>query len=330
MRSLKRVALALLLLSTHSTPAFAEEPTSSPTDARARAMRTYDEGSAAFAAKRYKDAIDLFLEADRLVSSAALAFNISLAYEAMGDVSSTLRWSREYLRRAPDADDRHEVAGKVSHMEQNLRDKGVQQLMVLSTPRGATVLVDGDPRGVTPWAGDLPPGLHDIELRLANHSVARREITLTPDRALDLSVDLERETPVPAPPRHPNEGGPKPSMEAAGVAAFGPLPIAGLSLAGAGVAAFGASVGLEVARAGREADARAAMRQVDAMSHLEAMEDLQLGARVAAGVGAGLLATGGTLLVVGLVTDRPIDESSPKVSASCSGEGCYFSMKSAF
>src|SRR5205814_3706725 len=116
------------------------------------------------ASGRYADAVEQFLAADRLAPSAALSYDVARAYEKLGQASLALRWYRDYLRRAHDAPDAEQVRRTVRTLQNTLRDKGVQQVTVRSTPRGATVAIDGEPVGVTPWSGDLPPGRHRATL----------------------------------------------------------------------------------------------------------------------------------------------------------------------
>ncbi len=117
------LAIVLGAMGAHASVCLADPPAPPSDAARAEAMKKYEEGSKAFAAKQYKDAIDLFLAADQTVPNADLAYNTSLAYEAMGDAESALRWAREYLRRAGAADDRTEVQGRVSKLERKLQQR---------------------------------------------------------------------------------------------------------------------------------------------------------------------------------------------------------------
>jgi tetratricopeptide (TPR) repeat protein len=76
---------------------------------RAEGKARYERGAAAYSAGRFKDAIDLFLQADALASSAALSFNIARAYEKIGDDAASLQWYRDFRRREESrADDRQE------------------------------------------------------------------------------------------------------------------------------------------------------------------------------------------------------------------------------
>ena len=163
-------------------------------------VRAYEEG-------RYRDAVDLLLEADRAMHSPAFAYNIGLAYEAMEDPASALRWFRSYLREAPDTEDRPAVEKRIGALEAALQKRGIQQATVLSSPEGATVVIDGKPLGVTPWTGELVPGRHRLELTLRGHDRVERYVEVLAHRAQDFAFPLqpavEQPQPVPMPPATP-------------------------------------------------------------------------------------------------------------------------------
>jgi len=72
---------------THQPNARADAPSEEAAmeQRRAEAKSKYQEGAAAYSAGRFKDAVDLFLSADRLAPSAPLSFNIARAYEKLAD-----------------------------------------------------------------------------------------------------------------------------------------------------------------------------------------------------------------------------------------------------
>src|SRR6188768_3374685 len=163
---------------------------------RAAAKSKYQEGAAAYSAGHFKDAVDLFLAADRLAPSAPLSFNIARAYEKLADDAGALRWYRDYLRRNPEASNAATVRPLIAALAESLRKKGVQQLTVLTSPAGATVTVDDQPVGVTPWTGELPPGEHHLLLSLRGYSDTERDISLAADQPLDANVHLEQQSAV--------------------------------------------------------------------------------------------------------------------------------------
>jgi tetratricopeptide (TPR) repeat protein len=280
---------------------------------RADAKARYEQGAAAYAAGRFKDAVDLFLEADALAPSAPLSFNIARAYEKLGDDSGALRWYRDYLRRAPDAANAKDVQAAVDGLENRLAKKGVQQLTVLSTPAGATVTVDGRPVGVTPWTGDLLPGKHSVGLSLRGYDDQTLEVELAGHRSRDLTATLVQSAApvVPAatagtPAAVPVTPAPNaPAREAAS----GGLGIWPWVTLGAGGAALGGALVFELLRRGSEGDAEADDTQIGYQEKLDQMESHQTTARILAGVGGALVVTGGVLLAIDL-------GSSPKQSAA--------------
>lgn len=63
---------------------------------------------------------------------------------------------------------------------------------VVSTPSGATVLLDGERVGTTPWSTTLPVGAYDLELQLDGHHPRTRRIELRAGDATQHRVPLER------------------------------------------------------------------------------------------------------------------------------------------
>jgi hypothetical protein len=268
-------------------------------------VRAYEEG-------RYGDAIDLLLEAERAMHSPAFAYNIGIAYESMGDVPSALRWLRAYLREVPGADDSASVKERIGSLEMKLQARGVQQATVLSKPEGATVVIDGEPLGATPWTGELRPGKHQVELRLRGYQDVERYIEVQAHRAEDFSFDLAPGAP-PKAPAAPASDSPAPDDSGDAV---GPWTWVAL---GAGGLALGGAAGFEVARANATDEAREAP-QVDYEDKVDTARRYQTTARILAGVGGALLVTGTVLLVLD-ISRSP----SPPVAASCGGDGCFVS-----
>src|SRR6185295_19141018 len=99
-------------------------------DDKDAARDRFRQGAQAYSEGRFKDAIDLFFDADRLAPNPAFAYNIGLAYEELGDAANALRWYRSYLRDLPGAPDQAEVEPRIAAAEKHLRDRGVQQVTV--------------------------------------------------------------------------------------------------------------------------------------------------------------------------------------------------------
>lgn len=295
---------------------------------RAAAKTKYQQGAEAYSAGHYKDAVDLFLAADQLAPSAPLSFNIARAYEKLSDDAGALRWYRDYLRRNPDAANAANVRPLIAALAENLRKKGVQQLTVLTSPAGATVTVDDQPVGVTPWTGELAPGEHHLLLSLRGYADAEKTVSLVADQPLDANVRLEQQqlpsnVPVVAAPSAP----PPPVAPAADTAAHGKkLGIVPWVTLGAGAAALGGALTFEILRRSAEDDAKAADTQIEYQEHLQTMQGRQTAARVFLGTGGALLLTGGLMLLL----DK--DAPSHPVSAGllCLPGGCSATARGDF
>ncbi|HEY2405955.1 MAG TPA: PEGA domain-containing protein [Polyangiaceae bacterium] len=284
---------------------------------RAAAKGQYQQGVQAYEQGHFKDAVDAFLAADRLSPSAPLSFNIARAYEKLGDGSSALRWYRDYLRRSPAAPNADAVREIVSGLAAALAKKGLQQVTVLSTPVGATVSVDEQPVGVTPWTGELAPGTHHLLLSSRNYSDVERDVVLTANTPLDVSLRLELASsapiaaaPAPAPAAVPASKPASPSTATG--KKLGALPWITL---GAGAAVLGSSLTFELLRRSSESAAKNDHTQVAFQSDLDTMDSRRTAARVLLGVGGALVVAGGVMLV--------LDRSSASGSLQSVGFGCF-------
>lgn len=289
---------------------------------RERAKLEYKRGSELYSAGQFQKAVAAFMAADRLAPSAALSFNIALAYEQLADTSGTLRWYRDYLRRSPRAPNAAAVHAKIDQLSNKLSRSGLQQLTVLSTPGGATVMIDGRAVGVTPFTGDLALGQHRLQLDLPGYREPGRDIALLPNVPQDLNVAMAAAPPSPNPDKTANMASPSP-LDRDRTRRFG---IAPWLVAGTGVVGLGTALGFELARRSDEDAASRATNQIEFKVHSDAMERHQTTARVLGGVGGALLVTG-TVLVLFNNEQTP---SAPRMGLDCTFKGCTASATGSF
>jgi tetratricopeptide (TPR) repeat protein len=189
---------------TPAPPPLKSEPEGPEAEGKARAQAIFEQAVAAYKEGRYFDAVDLFLETNRIYPDSKLYFNVARAYEAHGNSAGALRYYREYLRRTPAAADRTDVEASVRQHELALSQKGVQQMTVLSTPDSAVLSIDGRPLALTPWTGETWPGKHRLKLTHAGFVEGQQIVELLPHRSMDVQVELQAEPPPrPAPPPAP-------------------------------------------------------------------------------------------------------------------------------
>jgi tetratricopeptide (TPR) repeat protein len=295
--------------------------------ARQAAQAKYRQGAAAYSSGRYTEAIDLFRQADRLTPSAALSFNIARAYEKIGDGPSTLAWYRDYLRRSPRAQDAAEVGRSIDRLEAELAGKGVQQVTVLSTPSGATIVMDDQPVGVTPWTGELSPGTHGVSIRLRGYADAEQTFVLSSADAMDVSVLLDPESSTSSPRLLTSAGSREVPMDTQPASRSRVTRTLGIVSLGAGVASLGGALAFEMMRRSSADDAKNESEQLRAAEHLNDAESQATTARILAGVGAALTVTGGILFIVDAGHGSP---SSPRVGLGCYGGFCGASASGRF
>jgi tetratricopeptide (TPR) repeat protein len=324
-----------------ASQALAQSPAPDPTSAEGKRLEgkaRYERGVEAYSAGRFKDAIDLFLQADALAPSAALSFNIARASEKIGDDAACLQWYRDFRRRAPDAKNGPEVDARIHELELQLAKKGVQQLTVLSSPQGATVIIDEQPVGVTPFTGQFPPGAHRVLLTLKGYADSDQQLQLQADHAQDLQVPLvpaadrppqagaAANSPTSTPPTTPGPSGQAPADHASGPR-FGIWPWIGI---GAGAAVLGGSLGFELARRSAEKDAKNDTTQVGYKEKLDREHSRQTAARVLAAVGGALAVTGGALLVVDLSSHSSKPAEHARLGLACLPGSCAFDVRGQF
>jgi len=83
---------------------------------------------------------------------------------------------------------------------------GTGRLIVESSPKGASISLDGRFLGYTPYDGQVPVGRHTVRLDLAGYQSYTTEVNVTPTQISRISVGL---TPIPATGRLIVESNPK-------------------------------------------------------------------------------------------------------------------------
>lgn len=290
--------------------------TSGTPGATERARLVYERAAQAYAEKRYRDAIDLFQQADALRPNPAFSFNVGIAYEDMGDSAMALRHYRAYLRKLPQASDRDEVDERIRRLERSLADKGLQQVTILSDPTSAVVSVDGNPVGVAPWTGEIEPGYHSLTLRLAGYEETHRDFDLPPRRAIDVPVTLRRSAPT-AEIAAVDMGQESEQHELQLWQHVRPVTWGVLGVA---FVSTGAAVGFELARAHFDERARAEPVHADKDALYQRAHRQEVWARGFLMLGMGLGVTAVVLGYQDIVQGLDAPSRSPSLSLGCGGQ----------
>ena len=160
-------------------------------DALEDAKAHFKAGTDAYRRADYTTAIHEFDAAYQAKPAGVLRYNIAQCYEKLGDIPSALRNYHLYLRETPNAEDKATVEAAIGNLEKRLQQKGVQQLVVYTEPSGATVSVDGTSHGASPMSVELAPGQHEVKVEAPGFAPDTRNVTIAPDRSLELSVALK-------------------------------------------------------------------------------------------------------------------------------------------
>ena len=172
---------------------------------------------------------------------------------------------------------------------------------MLSTPTGATVVIDDNPLGVTPLTAELRPGVHTLTVTLRGYTDASNQFNLSATAPLDVPIEL-RPAPIQAATASQNHQ-----------RRFGVAPYVTL---GAGALLLGAAGIYELKRRSAQSTAEGDATQLDYEHDVDAMNSRQSTARVLLGIGGAVALTGGALLIF---NTRLGSDSRASVSASPAG-----------
>ncbi len=173
-----------------------------------RFLGLLEQGEGAFASGQFDDANLRFREADALLPTPEVAFNLAKVQEKRGRQAEELFFYRLYLRRAPSAEDGTEVRKRIAALlaDASARGRGLLELEAETGQTPLSVRLGGDPLGELPTAALLPPGDFEVSVTFASGvstrfvSVKTGEISTWVAAAPKAAVaELHAETPgVPA------------------------------------------------------------------------------------------------------------------------------------
>lgn len=135
-------------------------------------------------------AIDEYERAYKLAPHPSVLFNMAAAHEKLGHWRKAAELLQQYLRDSPGADDRATVEGRI----ERFRDRPSR--VMVRFPPGATLFVDGQPRGEIPAELDLPAGLHHFHAERDADTSADQAIVLEYGDPVEPAFELEKAPPV--------------------------------------------------------------------------------------------------------------------------------------
>jgi hypothetical protein len=160
---------------------------SAQTDAaRATARERYAEAQRLFDSRQFAAAEAKFREAYAAVPNPVVLRAIAAAQEQQNNAAGAIATLQQYLRDAPNANDRAEV-------ERRIVELGSRRAIITfnSAPPGAEIIVDGQPTGQrTPVEVQIMPGEHTLELRLQGYPPVSQRFTAVANTRVRLDVNI--------------------------------------------------------------------------------------------------------------------------------------------
>ena len=210
-------------------------------DAKTRdaARKAYGAGEKSFAEGNYSAAFDNFTKADGLIPSPHAKYWIAKSLDKQDKTEDAIA---AYDRALSDADATRLGDEKLLDARtrlDELKARLVAAITVITTPPGATVLVDGNPEaGVTPLTLKLPPGTHKVTLNVSGFETKELDIAAKGGDKGEQRVDLvakappapiatapvvETPAPMPPPPPPPEKRSSVPAYVTLGIAGAGAI-----------------------------------------------------------------------------------------------------------
>lgn len=237
----------------------------------------------AFAHKHYEDAIKLFMEADKLQPSPAIAYNVARAYEALQEPALALDSYRSYLARAGHPNDEQLVLRRIAYLSRQLARRDSEREALPAASPDASADVEPASPSASP---ELPvPSARagvldaDSEPHDSNGALPANRFARAPPWSVKRGPPHDPDT-------NPNRRG----------SAF---TTAGVVTLAAGAAALGGALVFEELRLSAQTSARAQTEQIKYADALQTMESRQTLARVLAATGGVVVLGGLTLVIIG-------------------------------
>lgn len=264
-----------------------------PADSAAEARSQYQQGTQAFAQKRYAEAALHFEAAASYRVNAVTLYTAGLAW----DLASRAERAADAFSRALDVG-----TGLDAKQTQTAKDRVAQLERSLGTltvtgPEGTKVQLDQLSEVTVPARLHASPGVHALSVRMPGRSIERRDVTLEIGRTTPYEVKEEVKPKEEPPPPPKVEPPPAPALQAAPSSFWTLRRVIGVGVGGVGIAAIGATaiLGINANDAKDAYDAGPTRASFDHASSLQTWTNVML-------VSSIVLVAGGAALV--LIPDK--------------------------
>jgi hypothetical protein len=283
--ALATVTVAPPALAQGAKPAAAAKAPDKKTKDAAR--KAYGEGEKAYGAGDYAAAYDSFKKAYDLIPTPHAEYWMGMALYKQGKDAEALPALEKFLANPNSSKAGEEKVNEAKAALEDLKGKQSGEVVIATTPAGATVTVDGEAQpGETPMTIKVKPGTHKITIAATGYETKEMEINVIAGQKTDQNVELtlaESGEPGPAPAPVPAE--PEPAPEPAPpaeprskVPAYVTLGIAGAS------AAVGTFFGIKALGAKSDFDDNPTTDAADDVERNALIADMAFGVAITLGV----------------------------------------------
>ena len=303
-----RLLATLSLLITLSIPhlAFAQAAPAPVAPGQASARDAFRRGEAAYSAGNYDTAVREWTNAYAVDPRPRIQFNLSQAYERMGQLENAIAALKRFLETGDPEDPTYSDANaRLVALEQRLGSTG---FIVSGGPEGGSILVDGQDWGRTPRPDKITvaPGNHVVVIRWASGREFRTNVYVPAGQVVNVEVADDGSAPAAAPSGATGATGATGPMDA-------PPPSSSKRVLwysiGGGVAAVG--LGLAIYGATRIA-AQSKCGDRDIYCEPDSADSAKTQGIAGISVGSALILGGAALFVVGALSGRHDDKRAAK------------------
>lgn len=179
--------LALGFVSVSPRVASAQQKPAPDDEATTQAKKSFIEGQKEFKKSNYKKAIELWEKAYELKQLPLLLYNISLAYERLGDKEAALLYAQRYIDAQPQDDP---LVGQVKGNIEGLAKTIERPLSITADPGDAQIIVDDGAPLASPAEVTLALGEHKIKIVKDGYETQEQTVSVWLDPLFPLNVKL--------------------------------------------------------------------------------------------------------------------------------------------
>jgi hypothetical protein len=252
------------------------------------ARKAYGDGEKAYGAGDYAAAYDSFKKAYELIPTPHAEYWMGMALYKQGKDAEALPALEKFLNNPNSSKAGEEKVAEAKAALEELKGKQSGEVVIATTPAGATVTVDGEAQpGETPMTLKLKPGAHKVTIASSGYETKEMEINVVAGQKTDQNVELtlaESGEPGPAPAPVPAEPEPAPAEPAPAAEPRSKVPAyVTLGIAGAS-AAVGTFFGIKALGAKSDFDDNPTTDAADDVERNALIADMAFGVAITLGV----------------------------------------------